>query len=140
MLITRNQDPFRFGTRSSKPCPGEAKSRPQGDSVSLGESRPTPLTYVPTGAGTAAIGGSAVGVGAGVGLLLNALTGNSGLAVGAGALSGLIAGVFVGSQLGKGVEETYAQTGEGSVWMRPAFTAQDITGMPPTAIGVRGLS
>ena len=142
MLITRNQDPFRFGVGLSKNVAAtkEQSAPATGDSVTLGESRPQPLTYVPTGAGTAALGATMVGVGTGVGLLINAFSGNSGVAIAGGLLSGLAASVFVGASMDKGAEKSYAETGQGSAWLKPAFTPEEITGLPRQAIGVRGLS
>lgn len=142
MLITRNQDPFRFGTNYSKNdnAPAAEKSAaPAGDQVTLGQSRPTPLTYVPTGAGTAAMGATLIGVGAGVGLLIDALTGNSGAAIAGGMLSGLAASMALGASWDKGAEKSYAETGQGSLWLQPAFTQEEITGLPRQPIGVRGL-
>jgi hypothetical protein len=140
MLIARNQDPFRFGVGSSKSVAASAEGLPvSGDSVTLGQSRPTPLTYVPTGAGTAALGATMVGVGTGVGMLLNALSGHSGVAIAGGMLSGLAASFLVGASMDKGAETAYAETGQGSTWLRPVFTPEEITGLPRQPIGVRGL-
>lgn len=143
MLITRNQDPFKFGVNYAKSAAKPAQttaSATSSDSVSLGDSRPAPLTYVPTGAGTAALAGTMVGTGAGVGLLLNALTGNAGLSVGAGLLTGFAASVFVANQMDKGAEKSYGETGQGSLWLQPAFTPEEISGFPRPALGVRGLA
>lgn len=142
MLITRHQDPFRFGVGLAKNVAAAKEQGPatSGDSVTLGESRPQPLTYVPTGAGTAALGATMVGVGTGVGLLINALSGNSGVALAGGMLSGLAASLLVGASMDKGAEKAYAETGQGSTWLKPAFTPEEITGLPRQAIGVRGLA
>ncbi len=142
MLITQNTIPQRI---SSIRLPEGAQARKEAPGTSPTESftasdRTQPLTYVPTGFGTAALGATFVGSSLGAGALLNALTGNSGLAVGGGMLAGLATTLFVTDRMDRAAVKSYAETGQGTAWLKPAFTPEEISGLPRMSRGVRGLS
>ncbi|MGE0494462.1 MAG: hypothetical protein AB7S38_34955 [Vulcanimicrobiota bacterium] len=133
MQIHSLSRPYTPTLRQQPACGCQQQPEAQ-DSVSLGQ-RPEPLTYVPTTAGTFAM----LGLVAGPATLGGVLSGTPAGAA-AGALIGLGAAFAAGHFMDKEAEATYRDSGQASLWMRPAFTTEDITGMPPTAIGVRGLA
>lgn len=125
-------DPFTSGRISlvkATDC-GCSEPTPE-DSVQIGQE---PLTYVPTAAGTFAM----LGLTAAPAVLGGVLSGTPAGAA-AGALVGLAAAFTAGHFMDKQAEEVYKATREGTLWMKPAFSQEEITGLPPTAIPVRGL-
>lgn len=139
MLITQNYTPQKiFSVRSSENAlvgkePSALESFTPSD-------RPQPLTfvsttYVPTGFGIAALGATFVGSSLGAGALLNAITGNSNLAVGGGMLAGLATTLFVTDRMDRAAAKSYAETGQGTIWLEKR--SADNSGMN---LGVRGLS
>lgn len=116
-----------------------ANSAEARDRAELGTQYPRPLTYVPTAAGTLAmvgIAGSSTAAGACLAASLAPAAAVQGGA--AGLLVGMVLAGVAGHFMDRQAEEHYAQTGEGTAWMKPAFTSEEITGLPAGS-GVRGL-
>lgn len=129
-------------TALSRPASSQAapaQDAPSGDQVQLGSSFPKPLTFVPTTAGTfAMLGITGASTVSGVYLAAALAPGSAHIGGAAGALVGLVLAGVAGCAMDKQAEEHYEKTGQGTAWMKPAFTQEEITGLPEGS-GVRGL-